>query len=184
MKNTYKRNGTLNLFAALESATAQIHGQTTELKRRKDFRHFLDGVVAELTAHKEIQVILDHHRTHQRNDDWLAKYEGRIQFHLTPTLPSLLNQIEIWFGLLTRQVLRGVSLCSKDQLRSAIEVFVARTNEHLKPCRWRKREVRGSQLRNTIVNLCKYALAIAPVPRQAGLPKGHCMPSAGPRPEC
>ena len=137
MKNTYKRNGTLNLFAALESATAQIHGQTTELKRRKDFRHFLDGVVAELTAHKEIQVILDHHRTHQRNDDWLAKYEGRIQFHLT------------------RQVLRGVSLCSKDQLRSAIEVFVARTNEHLKPCRWRKREVRGSQLRNIIVNLCK-----------------------------
>jgi len=153
MKSTYKRNGTLNLFAALEIATGQIHAQTTELKKREDFRRFLDGVVAELPADKEIHVILDNYCTHKRNDDWLAKYDGRIQFHFTPTSASWLNQIEIWFGLLTRKALRGASFSSKDQLRSAIEAFVARTNEHPKPFHWRKREVKGSQLRNTIVNL-------------------------------
>lgn len=153
MKSTYKRNGTLNLFAALEIATGQIHARTTEKKKREDFQSFLDGVIAELPSDKEIHVILDNYCTHKRNDDWLAKYDGRIQFHFTPTSASWLNQIEIWFGLLTRKALRGASFSSKDQLRSAIEAFVAKTNENPKPFHWRKREVKGSQLRNTIVNL-------------------------------
>jgi transposase len=153
MKSTYKRNGTLNLFAALEIASGQVFTQTTEQKKREDFRRFLDGVIAELPADKEIHVILDNYCTHKRNQDWLAKFEGRIQFHFTPTSASWLNQVEIWFGLLTRKALRGASFASKDQLRAAIEAFVARTNEHPKPFHWRKREVKGSQLRNTIVNL-------------------------------
>lgn len=153
MKSTYKRNGTLNLFAALEIASGQVYAQTTEQKKREDFRRFLDGVVAELPEDKEIHVILDNYCTHKRNEDWLTKYAGRVQFHFTPTSASWLNQIEIWFGLLTRKALRGASFASKDQLRAAIEAFVAKTNEHPKPFHWRKREVRGSQLRNTIINL-------------------------------
>ena len=154
MKSTYKRHGTLNLFAALEIASGHVYAQTTEQKKREDFRRFLDAVVAELPASKEIHVILDNYCTHQRNGDWLDQYAGRIQFHFTPTSASWLNQIEIWFGLLTRKSLRGASFTSKDQLRLAIEAFVARTNEHPRPFHWRKREVKGSQLRNTIVNLC------------------------------
>ena len=153
MKSTYKRNGTLNLFAALEIASGQVYAQTTEQKKRVDFQRFLDAVVAELPADKEIHVILDNYCTHKRNGDWLARYQGRVQFHFTPTSASWLNQIEIWFGLLTRKALRGASFASKDQLRSAIEAFVTKTNEHPKPFHWRKREVKGSQLRNTIVNL-------------------------------
>lgn len=154
MKSTYKRNGTLNLFAALEIASGYIHAQTTEQKKREDFRRFLDAIITDLPVDKEIHVILDNYCTHKRNDDWLAKYEGRVQFHYTPTSASWLNQIEIWFGLLTRKSLRGASFASKEQLRLAIEAFVARTNEHPKPFHWRKREVKGSQLRNTIINLC------------------------------
>jgi transposase len=154
MKSTYKRNGTLNLFAALEIASGQIHAQTTDRKKREDFQRFMDAVVAELPTDKEIHVILDNYSTHKKNGDWLAKYQSRVQFHFTPTSASWLNQIEIWFGLLTRKALRGASFASKDQLRSAIEAFVARTNEHPKPFHWRKREVKGSQLRNTIINLC------------------------------
>src|ERR1700719_3663708 len=154
MKSTYKRNGTLNLFAALEIATGQVFAQTTEEKKRQDFRRFLDAVVAELPANREIHVILDNYCTHKKNDDWLAKYEGRVHFHFTPTSASCLNQIEIWFGLLTRKALRGASFASKDQLRAAIEAFVARTNDNPNPFHWRKREVKGSQLRNTIINLC------------------------------
>lgn len=154
MKSTYKRNGTLNLFAALEIASGQIHAQTTDQKKREDFRRFLDLVIAELPAEKEVHVILDNYSTHKRNADWLEKYQGRVQFHFTPTSASWLNQIEIWFGLLTRKALRGASFASKDQLRAAIEAFVVKTNQHPKPFHWRKREVKASQLRNTIINLC------------------------------
>ena len=144
---------TLNLFAALEIASGLVFAQTTEQKKREDFRRFLDAALAELPADKEIHVIVDNYCTHKRNADWLDKYQGRVLFHFTPTSASWLNQVEIWFGLLTRKALRGASFASKDQLRSAIESFVTKTNQHPKPFHWRKREVKGSQLRNTIVNL-------------------------------
>jgi transposase len=135
-------------------ASGHVHAQTTEQKKREDFRRFLDAIIADLPVDKEIHAIVDNYCTHKRNDDWLAKYEGRVQFHFTPTSASWLNQIEIWFGLLTRKSLRGASFANQDQLRLAIEAFVARTNQHPKPFHWRKREVKGSQLRNTLINLC------------------------------
>ena len=154
LKSTYKRHGTLNLFAALEVATGQVKTKITELKKRADFQSFLEGVIAEQPADKEIHVILDNYSTHKKNDGWLAKFEGRVLFHFTPTSASWLNQIEIVFSLLQRKALTGASFTSKDQLRDAIEAFIRRHNERAKPFRWRKREVKGSQLRNTIVNLC------------------------------
>src|SRR5215471_17642116 len=90
----------------------------------------------------------------KRNDDWLDKYEGRVQFHFTPTSASWINQIEIVFSLLQRRTLSGASFKSKNELREAIEAFIERHNGNAKPFRWRKREVKGSQLRNTIINLC------------------------------
>jgi len=77
-----------------------------------------------------------------------------VQFHFTPTSASWLNQVEIFFSILERRTLRGASFKSKDQLRVAIQAYLARHNRTPKPFRWRKREVKGSQLRNTIVNLC------------------------------
>jgi len=154
LKSTYKRHGTLNLFAALEVASGYVRTQTTDKKKRADFRSFLDSVIAELPVDKEIHVILDNYCTHKKNDDWLATYDGRVQFHFTPTSASWLNQVEIWFSLLERKTLRGASFSHKEQLKTAIEAFVVRHNRQPKPFRWRKREVKGSQLRNTIVNLC------------------------------
>jgi transposase len=153
LKSTYKRHGTLNLFAALEVGTGQVHAKTTDYKKREDFLSFLDGVLADQPPDQEIHVILDNYSTHKKNDDWLAKFQGRVQFHFTPTSASWLNQIEIVFSLLQRKALRGASFKNKDQLREAIEAFIKKHNEHAKPFRWRKREVKGSQLRNTIVNL-------------------------------
>ncbi len=154
LKSTYKRHGTLNLFAALEVGTGQVQTKITEYKKREDFRAFLDGVLMDQAPDKEIHVILDNYSTHKKNEDWLAKYQGRVQFHFTPTSASWLNQIEIVFSLLTRKTLRGASFKSKDQLSEAIAAFVRNHNANAKPFRWRKREVKGSQLRNTIVNLC------------------------------
>src|SRR6516225_3583266 len=122
-------------------------------KSREDLRAFLDDVLADQPQDQEIHVILDNYSPHKRNDDWLAKFEGRVQFHFTPTSASWLNQIEIVFSLLQRKTLNGGSFKSKGQLREAIEAFFRRHNERAKPFRWRKREVKGSQLRNTVVNL-------------------------------
>ena len=102
---------------------------------------------------RDIHVIVDNYSTHKKNDDWLAKFEGRVQFHFTPTSASWLNQVEIVFSLLQRKALSGASFKNKDQLREAIEAFLKKHNERAKPFRWRKREVKGSQLRNTVTNL-------------------------------
>src|ERR1022692_4063062 len=67
LKSTYKRHGTLNLFAALEVGTGQVHAKTTDYKKREDFLDFLDGVLAELPLDQEIHVILDNYSTHKRN---------------------------------------------------------------------------------------------------------------------
>src|SRR5260370_36198914 len=59
LKSTYKRHGTLNLFAALEVGTGQVKTKFTEYKKREDFRSFLDDVLADQPQDKEIHVILD-----------------------------------------------------------------------------------------------------------------------------
>src|SRR5260370_6324323 len=61
LKSTYKRHGTLNLFAALEVGTGQVKTKFTEYKKREDFRSFLDDVLADQPQDKEIHVILDNY---------------------------------------------------------------------------------------------------------------------------
>jgi transposase len=153
LKSTYKRHGTLNLFAALEVATGQVKTAITQLKRREEFLQFMDQVVAESAPDQELHVILDNYCTHKKCDAWLAKHPN-VHFHFTPTSASWLNQVEIWFGILSRKALRGLSSKSTAELCQAIEAFIAAYAHHARPFKWRKREVKGAQLRNTIVNLC------------------------------
>jgi len=153
LKSTYKRNGTLNLFAALHVTTGAVTTKTTERKCRVDFIEFMDNVLKGMPEDREIHVILDNYCIHKRNELWLMKHPN-VHFHFTPTSASWLNMVEIWFGIMSRKALRGASFGSKEELRQAIEDFVAVYNDRAKPFIWRKREVKGSQLRNTIVNLC------------------------------
>ncbi len=153
LKSTYKRHGTLNLFAALEVATGQVKTAITQLKRREEFLQFMDHVVAEAPADQELHVILDNYCTHKKCDAWLLHHPN-VHFHFTPTSASWLNQVEIWFGILSRKALRGLSSHSTAELRQAIEAFIKAYSQNAKPFKWRKRDVKGSQLRNTIVNLC------------------------------
>lgn len=151
-KSTYKRHGTLNLFAALEVSTGKIAGKVTETKKREDFRKFMNEVVAEYSAEREIHVILDNYCTHKRNEEWLVAHDN-VHFHFTPTSASWLNQVEIWFGIFSRKALRGASFASPAELRQRIEDFIERYNPDSKPFKWRKREVVGTQIRDSIGNL-------------------------------
>jgi len=154
MKSNYKRHGTLNLFTALNIATGAIHAKTTERKRSVEFLEFMDDLVAEYPEGQDVHVMLDNYCMHKKNTPWLEKHPT-VQFHFTPTSSSWLNQVEIWFGIMTRKVLRGSSFADREELRQAIEAFVEGYGPNAKPFVWRKREVKGSQSKNTIVNLCK-----------------------------
>ena len=105
-RSTYKRHGTLNLFAALEIATGAIHTQTTKYKRRVEFLEFMDRVVAELPEDQEVHVIVDNYCIHKKNETWVSQHKN-VLFHYTPTSASWLNQVEIWFGIMSRKTLRG-----------------------------------------------------------------------------
>jgi len=64
-----------------------IRGKTTTSKKRVDFQAFMDDVVAEHPADRQIHVILDSLCTHKKNDDWLAAHPN-VTFHFTPTSAS------------------------------------------------------------------------------------------------
>jgi len=151
LKSTYRRNGTLNLFAALNVATGHVHNKTTATKTRVDFQAFMDEVVKDVPQEQEVHVIVDNYATHKKNDDWL-KAHPNVTFHFTPTSASWLNQVEIWFGILTRKALKGASFDNTHQLAHAIQDFCDAWHQNA-PFVWRKREVKGSQLRNTLNNL-------------------------------
>jgi len=141
------------LFAALEIATGAIHTETTKQKRKVEFLEFMNKVISDLPPSKKLHVILDNYCIHKKNDEWLLKHPN-VKFHFTPTSASWLNMVEIWFGILSRKALKGASFRNLDELKKAIVDFIAAYTPNAKPFIWRKREVKGSQLRNTIVNLC------------------------------
>jgi transposase len=153
MKSTYTRHGTLNLFAALDVATGVVRTQTTTQKKRPEFLTFLNSIVQDISPEQQVHIIMDNYCTHKRNEEWLAKHPN-VFFHFTPTSASWLNQVEIWFGILSRKLLRNGSFASTDDLRKSIEEFSAVYHRGAKPFVWRKREVRGSQLKNKIMNFC------------------------------
>lgn len=151
LKSTYKRHGTLNLFAALNVASGEIDGKMTTYKKRPDFQDFMDDVVAGYPPERDIHVILDNYCIHKKNDDWLNTHPN-VFFHFTPTSASWLNQVEIWFGIMSRKVLRGANFAATSELKEAVEKYIAAYNKGARPFVWKKREVVGSQIKNTVAN--------------------------------
>ena len=101
----------------------------------------------------DLHVILDNYCTHKKNDQWLAKNKN-VHFHYTPTSASWLNQVEIWFGIFSRKSLTGASFSSTKHLAMHVKKYVTDYNESCHPFKWKKREVKGSQIKNKVDNLC------------------------------
>jgi transposase len=105
------RQGGLTLFAALEVATGQVTGRHYKRRRRLEFLDFMNRMVR-LYQGNDIHVILDKLSTHKpKRDRWLARHPN-VHFHYTPTHGSWLNQIEIWFSILSAKSLKGDSFAS------------------------------------------------------------------------
>ena len=90
---------------------------------------------------RDIHVILDNLSTHKpKRDMWLARHKN-VRFHYIPTHASWMNQVEIWFSLLSRYALKGASFNSPRELRQAIDRFVAACNTSAHPFEWTKEVV-------------------------------------------
>lgn len=150
----YKRHGTTTLFAALEVATGLVQSGHFHRRRRREFLMFMNELVA-FHREKEIHVILDNLSTHKpRTDRWLSRHKN-VHFHYTPTHASWLNQIEIWFSILSRRALKGASFTSPAQVRDAIDRFLEAHNKTAAPFEWTKRDVYPKGLKHNYADLCK-----------------------------
>jgi transposase len=133
----YKRHGTTNLFAALEILTGKVTGSCFPRKRTKEFLRFMNKVARAYSREQEIHVILDNLKTHNNAEvaEWLNKHPN-VTFHYTPKGSSWINQIEIWFGIITRQAIRRGSFRSLAQLINRIDMYITHWNEDAEPFEW------------------------------------------------
>lgn len=137
--HNYIRNGTVDLFAALNVATGEVLARCKQQHRAQDFVAFLRDIEASVEPDLEVHVVLDNLSAHKAPavHRWLLRHP-RVHFHFTPTYGSWLNMVERFFGLLTEKALRRGSHTSIPQLRAAILAYVAAHNEKGKPFRWTK----------------------------------------------
>ena len=150
----YQRHGTSTLFAALNVATGQVKAGHYGRRRRREFLDFMNEIVAE-HPDEEIHAIMDNLSTHKPKRDHWIKRHPKVHLHFTPTHASWLNQIEIWFSLLSRYALKGASFTSVRQLRQAIDDFISAHNEKAAPFEWTKRYVKSVHPKNKYAYLYK-----------------------------
>ena len=133
----YQRHGTTNLFASLEVLTGKVTGACFARKRTREFLSFMNKIARAYPQDQQIHVILDNLRTHNNDNvaEWLAK-NPNITFHYTPKGSSWINQIETWFGIITRQAIRRGSFKSLAQLIKRIDTYIAHWNEDSEPFEW------------------------------------------------
>lgn len=134
----YRRNGVVDLYAALEVVTGKVVGRCKDSHTGQDFLSFLK-TLERTFRHGELHVVLDNSSTHKTPDvkEWLAEHP-RVVFHFTPTSASWLNQVEGFFSILTRRSLKRASFPSKSALRRHIESFLAHWNDNPTPFVWTK----------------------------------------------
>jgi len=148
----YKRHGTTTLFAAMEVATGLVKTGHYNRRRRREFLDFMNEVVAQYPK-REIHVVLDNLNTHKpKRDLWLARHPN-VKLHFIPTYASWLNQVEVWFSLLSRNALKGASFTHPNQVREAIDAFTAVHNEAAAPFEWTKAEVHQSRPKKYVSEL-------------------------------
>ena len=134
----YKRNGTLSLFAALNTATGEVLGKTAPRHTSEQFVAFLTDIVAGQPEQREIHVICDNVSSHKtrRVADFLAAHRN-VQMHSTPTYHSWLNQVENWFSRIQRDVIsRGIFTSVRDLGRKLMR-YIREHNKDPKPIKWK-----------------------------------------------
>ena len=137
MTATYKRHGTACLLAALSVHDGTIEGRCVKSTSHKEFLNFLKHIYRS-TPGKQLHIIADNLSSHKHKAvmDWVSR-RRRLTIHFTPTYSSWLNQIEIWFNIFTRDVVKGGIWRSKAALIKQILHYIKCYNEErAHPFRW------------------------------------------------
>jgi transposase len=133
----YVRHGTTCLFAALEILEGKVVGQCFVRHRHQEFLKFLKQLDREFPEQLTLHLVMDNYGTHKhpRVEQWLRSHP-RFVSHYIPTSSSWLNQVERWFGEITRKAIRRGAFGSVEELNQAIENFLAHWNQNPRPFVW------------------------------------------------
>jgi transposase len=137
----YYRHGTLSLYAALNTKSGKVLGQTAAHHTTEEFVAFLGQIVALEAKGREIHIIADNLSAHKtkRVAQFLAEHP-QLHLHFTPTYSSWLNQVELWFARIERDVVaRGVFTSVNDLARKLMR-YIRHHNQHAAPIKWAYRD--------------------------------------------
>ena len=133
----YVRHGTTTLFAALDIATGRVLSDCKARHRHQEFLQFLRRIDAAVPQKLDVHLIVDNYATHKHATvrRWLAA-RPRFHVHYTPTYSSWLNQVEIWFNIITQKAIRRGTFRSVRDLIAKIQTFVEHYNRRSHPFAW------------------------------------------------
>lgn len=134
----YKRHGTVALYAAFKVHEGKVFGKTEERHTHVKFLGFVKEVYARWGRRgKDLHFVLDNFATHKVEavTEWVKNHPS-VHLHFTPTHASWLNQIELWFSILSRQMLSKRSFKSRTDLAEQLLAFIQEYNKTCKPFAW------------------------------------------------
>jgi putative transposase len=133
----YVRHGTTTLFAALDIATGKVLTRCKRRHRHQEYLQFLKHIDQNVPEDLDIHLVVDNYATHKHDKvkRWFAAHP-RYHVHYTPTYASWLNQVEIWFNIITQKAIRRGTFRSVKDLVSKIDQFVNHYNKETQPFVW------------------------------------------------
>jgi len=134
----YYRHGTLSLYAAFNTKTGEVLGKTAARHTSAEFVAFLTDLVVNQPRGKEIHVIADNLSAHktQRVEQFLEDHPN-VRLHFTPTYSSWLNQVELWFAKIERDVIARGVFTSVPDLKRKLMRYIRQYNKVPKPVKWK-----------------------------------------------
>ncbi len=147
----YYRHGTPSLYVALETAIGRVQGKTATRHTSQDFVAFLKEVVALCPPRQQIHIILDNLSAHKTTlvREFLEQHPY-VRFHFTPTYSSWLNQVELWFSKIEREVIARGVFTSVAELARKLRRYINAYSANARPIRWKYpdplRRIRSNEL--------------------------------------
>jgi transposase len=134
----YYRHGTLSLYAAFNTKTGEVLGKTAARHTSAEFVAFLSDLVANQPRGKEIHVIADNLSAHKSQPvkDFLEAHR-KVHLHFTPTYSSWLNQVELWFSKIERDVIARGVFTSLPDLKRKLMRYIRQSNQAPKTVKWK-----------------------------------------------
>lgn len=134
----YYRHGTLSLYAALDVKSGKVYGKTAARHTSEQFVDFLQQVVGLCRPKQEVHIIVDNLSAHKTKQvETFLESHPQVKLHFTPTYSSWLNQVEIWFARIERDVIaRGVFSSVKDLARKLMR-YVQAYSKTARPFKWK-----------------------------------------------